>query len=51
MNSNKQRVLLFTVLIIIYTLFDYFFLRGHGDDPAPEAPPAPVQTIPQNDKP
>lgn len=51
MNSNKQRVLVFTVLVIAYTLFDYFFLRGPADETAPEAHPAQVETIPPSEKP
>ncbi|GEM_PF-2849658 len=51
MNPNKQRALLFTILVIVYTLFDYFFLRGHGDEAAPDVPPAQVQPAPQIEKP
>lgn len=51
MNPNKQRALIFTLLIIVYTLFDYFFLRGPADETAPEAEPAQVQPVPQIEKP
>lgn len=50
MNSGKQVAIIFTVLLIVYTLFDYFFLRGHGSDAAPEATPAGIQTSPASDK-
>lgn len=51
MNTNKQRALVFTILIIAYTLFDYFILRGHGDEAAPVAQPAQVQPAPLTEKP
>jgi hypothetical protein len=50
-NPNKQRALVFTILLIVYTLFDYFFLRGHGDEAVPDAPPAQVQPAPLTEKP
>lgn len=51
MNPNKQRALVFTILIIAYTLFDYFILRGHDGEAAPDAPSAQIQPAPMTEKP
>ena len=43
MNQTKRAALMFTALIIVYTLFDYFVLRNPVDTPAPAAPLAQTQ--------
>ena len=40
MNQTKRAALMFTVLVIVYTLFDYFVLRTPADTSAPVAPSA-----------
>lgn len=51
MNQNKQRALFFTVLIIVYTLFDYFILRGHPAEDSADVPPVQAQPAPMIEKP